>query len=347
MPVLRPADSDNAVCRLVTHESRSAIRRLVNGLIDAWDSRDVARCSKYFVTSKPEWVADEAKAAIGHPAILAAFERNASSEPWQLHFLTNESITVDSNDAHGTWLAFTVSTIRGDLRAAYGGFDLAIDAKLTPEGWRVSTLRTSRRFLSPYQAGWLTERDLDLDVIDGGGCQNAVFPSRPRLTPTFPLPAGRDDLAALAVSLRSETAVRRHVAEFFLGLDRGDDVDVLTRAWTPDGRYEVVTTRDSDAALIATGQGAVARALEADRAQTSAWIRCLTNECAYVDGDRAWCRWRDLWTAVRPVNEAWWIAHVYQAELCRVDGQWLFAVVRREPLLSCSYHDGWSKEGGQ
>ena len=153
-------------------EDESHIRRLMAAMLAKADERGhadyAARLAAYY-TEDGMWTsgsgfADVAMAERGRDAVLAKFTagtRIAESS----HILGSESITVDGDEAGGTWLCFepaSLETEDGGQEAVWvlgryhcefrreGGGDHA--------GWKVRTVRFDGIFCTPFDKGWTEER---------------------------------------------------------------------------------------------------------------------------------------------------------------------------------------------
>lgn len=337
---------------LSTHEARTAARRLIAGLFDAWDTGDTEAVVAHFAPDAV-WSDPAGGRSIGHEALAGHFARWRGWEPFSVHWVSNEEVLATDDGLRGTWLWSAASNIDHGATAAWSGGDLAVLLGLTEEGWRIAELVVTDRYRTPYRAGWLDHLLVQPSVEPDGGARGAEgpVPGSGRLG----VPLAGIDLAPLpgavtgttadrTAALEAETEVRWLIGEYSDAIEQGAPgagelmTGELMRWWAEDGTYssDVVT-------VPAVGEGALvaAHAAEADRA--SAWIRALMSLSIQVDGDGAACRWRDIWTA-EVDGQARWLAHAYEARAVRAAHGWRLSALRRRALLDCSYQEGWTRE---
>jgi hypothetical protein len=97
-------------------------------------------------------------------APLFAKENMVTWERMARHQLTNPIVEVDGNKATGVWYMWGVATLIAPTK------DIAIMEQLTYEDefvkengkWRISKLRGTTAFMSPYEDGWIKTPMFDL-----------------------------------------------------------------------------------------------------------------------------------------------------------------------------------------
>lgn len=335
---------------LVAHEGRSAARRLITGLFDAWDAGDTAAFLAHF-TPDAEWSDPSGERSTGRVELGEHFARWRTWEPFSVHWVSNEQVLDDVDGLHATWLWSAASNIDHGTTAAWSGGDLDVRVVRTDEGWRVGSLVITDRYRTPYRAGWL-DHLLVQPALDphAGGATDGRSAADQSTTDVVGVPlAGIDVLAPPAAdagteadrldALDAESEVRWILGEYADAVEQGDlDADTLAAFWRADGTYssEVVTSP-------ATGLAELVRAHESEAARASAWIRALMSLSILVDGAHAQCRWRDIWTA-EVDGQARWLAHAYTAAVVRTADGWRIAALQRHPLLDCSYQEGWTRD---
>jgi hypothetical protein len=139
-------------------------------------------------------------------------------------------------------------------------------------------------------------------------------------------------------ALAAEVALRALMWGFIDDLET--DVVGLTsaRRWTDQGSLELIC---GDERVLAVGAAEVAKALDDESEHPPAVMRVLFSGVIDPMGDRAYCRWRDLWTACRR-GEAVWLAHNYEIAAARQGGEWKFDTMVRRRVLDCPYETGWA-----
>ena len=328
---------------LAAHEARSAARRLVTGLFDAWDAGDAAAVVAHF-TPDAMWTDPGGERSLGTAELAAHYRRWREWEPFSVHWLGNEQVLaepLDASRATGSWLWSAASNVERGATSAWSGGDLKVSFRSTEAGWRIESLLMVDRYRTPYHVGWLDELLVQpgpiptpVDTSGSGVVGTAVLhlPPAVRVEPPGGTEAARRD------RLVAESGVRWAIGEYADAVELLDeDVSTLVPFWTEDATCSLCGVPD------ASGRVAVLDAHHADAARASAWVRALMSLSIEVapQGDRAHARWRDIWTA-EVAGEARWLAHAYQAELVTGGDGWRFTRLRRRPLLDCSYEEGWS-----
>jgi ketosteroid isomerase-like protein len=329
---------------LAAHEARSATRRVMTSLFDAWDAGDVVGFVSHFDTDAM-WADPSGARSLGRDDLAAQFAQWRRWEPFSVHWLANEQVLVeDGRHATGTWLWSAASDVDGGELAAWSGGDLAVRFAATPDGWRIASLVMSDRYRAPYLTGWLHQLlvaprlgDREPWTPDPAGCGTPVE-GLPAAAP----PAATDTAVGEDVRrarLFAESEVRWAVGEYADAVELGRDRDELAAFFTEDAEFT------SELTPAAVGRDRVLDAHLAEAAQVSAWIRAQMSVHIAVGADAtaATCRWRDLWTA-EVDGRPRWLAHTVEAELVAggAGAGWQLRRLVRRPLLDCSYEEGWS-----
>lgn len=322
------------------HEARSASRRLVVALLDAWDAGDAAAFLACFADDARWDTGPVAGVAVGADALARAFAAVRAEEPWTLHWASNEQVRVVDDGIEGTWLWLAASLVAAGRVSAWSGGDLALRAVATPAGLRIASLALVDRYRTPVTRGWL-----DVPALAPGAPgiepDASTEPARPLGLIASPAPgpvAGNEAVRLLA--LADETSIQRLAAEHLHDVERGAATEALTARWCPDGAYVVI---DEDGSRTATGRPEVAALLAEKGVEERAWIRILTTPSVGVVGDRATCSWRDLWTA-EVDGVARWQAHQILVDAVRTPDGWRFARVERRRLLDVAHGSRWQAE---
>jgi ketosteroid isomerase-like protein len=328
---------------LAAHEARSAARRLVAGLFDAWDAGDVEALVAHF-TLDAMWTDPAGERSLGTAELAAHYLRWREWEPFSVHWLGNEQVLAEPADPGrmtGSWLWSAASNVDRGATAAWSGGDLKVSFRSTDAGWRIESLLMVDRYRTPYHVGWLDQllvqpgpATATADTPAGRAVGTAVAHLPPAVPPG---PPGGTD-SARRERLAAETRVRWTIGEYADAVELlGEDASTLAAYWTEDAACSLFDVAD------ASGCPAVLAAHLADAARASAWIRALMSLSIDVapDGDRASAQWRDIWTA-EVGGEARWLAHAYRAELVAGAEGWQLSSLQRRPLLDCSYEEGWN-----
>jgi hypothetical protein len=316
-----------------SHLARSVARSLAARLFDAWDSGDAAAFANLF-TSDGRWTDPTGESASD---LIDRFGRWRSFEPWSVHWLSNEEVTVDGGELRGTWLWSSASNIDHGATPAWSGGDLTMAARHSTAGWRISELTMTDRYRTPYQAGWLAVPGVSLELGSPRPSSGRRPIGRPddRGRPPPDIPNGR----AIDM-LGAEVDVRALVWGFIDDLESRVGGATSAERWVGQGSLELASGTGS---VLALGATEVAKALDDETEHPDAVMRVLFSVDVDVDrtDDRARCRWRDLWTAYRG-GEGVWLAHNYEVGAVRLGGAWKFDTMVRRRVLDCPYATGWA-----
>jgi hypothetical protein len=143
---------DDLAERLCIIEAKDEIRRLMAAYVNA---RDLAHSPvDDFFTEDAVWegigrLADVLGRHVGRAAIA---ERLAEPLPPGLHLLVNESITVDGDDADGSWTYLQPLVVDG--RAYWVAGRYHNDFRREDGNWRIRHLRAEEIFQAHYGRGW-------------------------------------------------------------------------------------------------------------------------------------------------------------------------------------------------
>lgn len=151
-----PGDFSTALARLDALETESAVRRLMAILLEAGDANDADRVAGLF-TADGVWEGVGAMAAalgthIGAAAIGQRYRAGVHPMSFAMHFLTNETITVDGDSANGTWRFLQAATVQG--QALWIGGQFRTRFTWVAGEWKIAHLQVDARFATPYEQGW-------------------------------------------------------------------------------------------------------------------------------------------------------------------------------------------------
>jgi hypothetical protein len=142
--------------RLDVLESESAIRRL---MAEYQDARDFSTGSSthianlFTVNGIWEGVGRLAEVLGSHQGREAIERRFSTPLPFSVHFLTNESITIDGDTAVGRWRFLQSTVYKGQAAWAAGRYH---NDFVRIEGqWRFQHVRIDAIFVTPYEEGWV------------------------------------------------------------------------------------------------------------------------------------------------------------------------------------------------
>ncbi|WP_232716762.1 nuclear transport factor 2 family protein [Gordonia metallireducens] len=95
----------------------------------------------------------------GREAIAEMFNQSPERLWFTVHYLSNETITVSGDHAVGRWKLLEPCTIRDEIAIWQGGH--YVDDFTRRDGvWKISHLRLTLDFQTPYEEGWLRRRHL-------------------------------------------------------------------------------------------------------------------------------------------------------------------------------------------
>lgn len=149
------------VARLDHLEAQDAIRRLKATYMQWCDERRGTEIADLFW---PDGTWEALGGAVGgivtgREAIGAMFD--ASRLTFTVHYLTNESIEVNGDQAIGQWKLFEPCTFRDELAIWQGGHYVD-DFERRDGEWRFRHLRLAMDFKAPFDEGWLRTRFVEL-----------------------------------------------------------------------------------------------------------------------------------------------------------------------------------------
>ncbi len=148
--------------RLDVLESEAAIRRLMAEYLEI---RDFGTGSGSGIAGL--FSADAIWEGVGRLAAVLgshhgrhAIERRFSAPlPFSVHFLTNESITIDGDTAVGTWRYLQSTVYKG--QAVWVGGRYHNDFVRVQGQWKFQHIRIDAMFVTPYEDGWVKTPFLD------------------------------------------------------------------------------------------------------------------------------------------------------------------------------------------
>ncbi len=142
--------------RLDVLESEAAIRRLMAEYLEA---RDLGTGSGTYIaklfTPDGVWegVGRLAEVLGSHQGREAIERRFSAPLPFSVHFLTNESITIDADTAVGTWRYLQSTVYKGQavwVAGRYHNDFVRIEGQ-----WKFQHVRIDAIFVTPYEDGWV------------------------------------------------------------------------------------------------------------------------------------------------------------------------------------------------
>jgi hypothetical protein len=319
---------------LAEHGARSASRRLVAGLFDAWDDGDEVLFAAHFADGG-SWK-DPSGSEVSGPELVTRLAQWRAWEPWSIHWLSNESVTVCGDDLEGSWLWSAASTVDGGSVAMWSGGDLRLSASFASRRWQITRLEMSDRYRSPYSRGWL-EAPLTPVELPAPSLRTPNAERSPSIPSYSQLPAD-SGVAAEAAVLRAETDLRNHLWSFTAHQENGSAGELIAAHWVEEGS---LTLRQGTSSTIVDGRPRISLAFANEHLDLSVVMQMLFSIAIEVEWQRATCRWRDLWVATRG-ETAMWISHRYEANAVRHGEQWRFQNMVRDRVLECRYSEGWS-----
>lgn len=150
---------DDVLARLDRLESQDAVRRLMAAYMQGCDDRLGRGIGDLFW---PDGIWEGLGAAAGgmlkgREAIATSFAAAPKRLTFTTHYLTNESITVDGDNATGCWKLFEPCTFE-DKQALWMGGRYENDFERRDGVWRLRHMRLWVEFRTPFETGWLEER---------------------------------------------------------------------------------------------------------------------------------------------------------------------------------------------
>jgi hypothetical protein len=154
--------SEELIQRLDALESEGAIRRLMAEYLDA---RDLGTGSgthiAHLFSADGIWegVGRLAEVLGSHQGRDAIERRFSAPLPFSVHFLTNESITIDGDTAVGTWRYLQSTVYKGQavwVAGRYHNDFVRIEGR-----WKFQRVRIDAMFVTPYEDGWVKTLFLD------------------------------------------------------------------------------------------------------------------------------------------------------------------------------------------
>ncbi len=148
--------SEDLFRRLDVLESEGAIRRLMAEYLEA---RDLGTGSGTYIaklfTPDGIWegVGRLAEVLGSHQGREAIERRFSAPLPFSVHFLTNESITIDADRAMGTWRYLQSTVDKGQavwVAGRYHNDFVRIEGQ-----WKFQHVRIDAMFVTPYEDGWV------------------------------------------------------------------------------------------------------------------------------------------------------------------------------------------------
>jgi hypothetical protein len=148
--------SEDLIRRLDVLESEGAIRRLMAEYLDA---RDLGTGSGTYIASLFSvdgiWEGVDRLAEVlgSHQGREAIERRFSASLPFSVHFLTNESISIDGDTAVGTWRYLQSAVLKGQavwIAGRYRNDFVRIEGQ-----WKFRHVRMEAMFVTPYEDGWV------------------------------------------------------------------------------------------------------------------------------------------------------------------------------------------------
>jgi hypothetical protein len=92
----------------------------------------------------------------GREEIIEWFRGAQRRQSFVLHFGGLPILSVEGDDAHGTWRVLTTMTVGGS--AYWGAAGYETQYRRTRDGWRISDVLMTRAFRAPFESGWAKSR---------------------------------------------------------------------------------------------------------------------------------------------------------------------------------------------
>ncbi|WP_397473801.1 nuclear transport factor 2 family protein [Pusillimonas sp.] len=145
--------------RLETLEAQDAVRRLQAEYMQACDDkRGRAVADLFWADGIWEGTGGSRAGKVrGMEAIAAMFESSPSVLTFTVHYLTNESITVEGDRATGRWKLFEPCTYQ-NIQALWMGGRYENIFERRNGVWKILHLKLDVEFRTPYERGWLQQR---------------------------------------------------------------------------------------------------------------------------------------------------------------------------------------------
>jgi hypothetical protein len=104
--------------------------------------------------------------AVGPAAIGDLFRAVPARQPFTVHYLANDEVTVAGDTAFGRWLCFEPSSIRGGTLPVWIGLSYENDFRRVGDTWLLAHLRCDTLFATPYDEGWVRNRFTPVTAVD-------------------------------------------------------------------------------------------------------------------------------------------------------------------------------------
>jgi SnoaL-like domain len=148
--------SEELIQRLDLLESEGAVRRLMAEYLEARDvgagsGTDIARL--FSADGIWEGVGRLAEVLGSHQGRDAIEQRFSAQLPFSVHFLTNESITIQGDTAVGTWRYLQSTVYQGEavwIAGCYHNDFVQVEGQ-----WKFQHVRIDALFVTPYEDGWV------------------------------------------------------------------------------------------------------------------------------------------------------------------------------------------------
>lgn len=149
--------------RLDHHEARDEIRRIKARYMQWCDDRRGRQIAELFWDDGVwEGVGLDAGTVAGSEAIGEMFQKSLERLSFTVHYLTNESITIDGDKAIGRWKLLEPCTVRKTTGVWQGG-RYVNDFERRDGEWRIAHLRLFLDFRTPYHQDWARDQMARLD----------------------------------------------------------------------------------------------------------------------------------------------------------------------------------------
>lgn len=136
-------------------DAEAAVRRVMVAYMAACDAHDPDRVADLFEPDgrleslRP----DGAEVLRGREAIRESYAFDTARLTFCVHFLTNERIVTEGDQATGQWSYFEPATNRASL-AVWTGGRYSIDFARAGGTWRFSVFRIRSVLTAPFDQGW-------------------------------------------------------------------------------------------------------------------------------------------------------------------------------------------------
>ena len=98
----------------------------------------------------------------GREAVRALFARSSERTTFAVHMGLNPIITVNGDEAHGSWYTFLAMTVKrdGEDQAMWRAGRYENDYVRVNGQWLIKLMKSSETFFTPFDQGWVKLRSI-------------------------------------------------------------------------------------------------------------------------------------------------------------------------------------------